>query len=76
METHELLYQREMASLTWFPRRSLQFPRRKSRGQGEMRWFRLTYTHYFYKTIHRDPLHSTRNPPQHSVMTYMGREPE
>ena len=53
----------------WFLRRNLWFPRRKRGGRGEMSWLRLTNALFFIKIIHKDSLHSTRNPLQYSVIT-------
>ena len=59
------------------PKKKLTVPKEEKWKAGRNELVQINiHTLLFIKTIHKDPLHSTRNPPQHSVMTYVGREPE
>ena len=59
METDELLLLLFFFFLTSLQKRNgltdLWFPRRKRGGQGEMSWFRLTYTHYSLQSHPQGP---------------------
>ena len=42
--------------------------------EGYIRRLGLKYTHYYTKSINKDPLYSTGNSTQYLVITYNGRE--
>ena len=76
METDELLCQREMASQTYGSQEEVMIPKEEKRRAGRNELVQINiHTTTLHKII-KDPLHNTRNPPQHSIVTYMRRELE
>ena len=50
-------------------------PKEEKRRAGRNELIQINIHTPLYEIIHEDPMHSTRNP-QHSITTYMRREPE
>ena len=58
------------------PKKKLTVPKEEKRRAGRNELVQINiHTTTLHKII-KDPLHNTRNPPQHSIVTYMRRELE
>ena len=56
------------------PKKKVMVPKEEKRRAGRNELVQINiHTPTVYKIIHKDPLHSTSNRLQHSVITYMGK---